>query len=91
MSQKLGSDIKKLAETGGQGTASQVPDDITLRVLYRDETANLLPGVFHLSKGFNAFKGVPLFEGGQSNKDVFSFTFNEEKSTSGDNGYFVPD
>jgi len=51
----------------------------------------LLPGVFHLQKGFNQFKGVPFFEGGQSDKDVFTFTFDEKKGTSGDTGYLVPD
>lgn len=57
----------------------------------RDDTQNPLPGVFHLQKGFNAFKGVPFFEGAQSDKDIFSFTFDQEKGTSGDTGYVVPD
>jgi len=80
-----------LAQNVEQDTATQVPDDITLRVHYSDDTADILPGVYHLSKGFNAFKGVPLFEGGQSTKDVFTFTFDEGKGTSGANGYQVPD
>lgn len=35
--------------------------------------------------------GLPFFEGAQSSKDVFSFTFDEGKSTSGEDGYLVPD
>lgn len=52
---------------------------------------NILPGVFHLQKGFNKFKGVPFFEGGETDRDIFNFTFNEGKSTSGNTAYLVPD
>lgn len=60
---------------------------------FRDspQTVNLLPGVFHLQKGFNAYKGVPFFEGAQSDKDIFTFTFDDQKGTSGDTSYLVPD
>lgn len=51
----------------------------------------ILPGVFHLQKGYNAYKGLPFFEGAQSTKDVFHFTFDEGKYTSGDTDYMVPD
>lgn len=51
----------------------------------------MLPGIFHMQKGYNAYKGYPLFEGGQSAKDVFAFTFKFGRVTSGDNDYQVPD
>ena len=72
-------------------TSQTIPEKITVVVQEEPQTVNLLPGVFHLQKGFNQFKGVPFFEGGQSDKDIFTFTFNEKKGTSGDTGYLVPD
>lgn len=68
-----------------------IPDKVTLVLQDEPQTVNLLPGVFHLQKGFNAFKGVPFYEGAQSDKDIFTFTFDEKKGTSGDTGYLVPD
>lgn len=55
------------------------------------ETPNILPGVFNLQKGYNAFQGVPLYEGGQSSKDIFTFTFEKKKGTSGEKSFVVPD
>lgn len=91
MSDKVTSDVKRLAQSASEGETIQVPDRITVDFNYSPQTVNLLPGVFHLQKGFNAYKGVPFFEGGQSSKDVFSFTFDDKKGTSGDKGYLVPD
>ena len=72
-------------------TSQTIPEEITVVAQKEPQTVNLLPGVFHLQKGYNQFKGVPFFEGGQSDKDVFAFTFDEKKGTSGDTGYLVPD
>jgi len=73
------------------GTIVYSPDPIDINLNISPQTVNLLPGVFHLQKGFNAYKGVPFFEGAQSDKDIFTFTFNDGKGTSGDTGYLVPD
>ena len=73
------------------GAIVYTPDPIDVNLNMSPQTVNLLPGVFHLQKGFNAYKGVPFFEGAQSDKDIFTFTFDEGKGTSGDTGYLVPD
>jgi hypothetical protein len=67
-----------------------IPGEMT--ITWIDETEDpILPGVFHLQKGFNALKGVPYFEGAQSDRDIFTLTFNGGKTTSGSTPYQVPD
>ena len=45
----------------------------------------------HLLKGYNALCGLPLYDGGQSYADIFSFTYDNGQATSGDASYTVPD
>lgn len=63
----------------------------TINFKVSPQTVNILPGVFHLSKGVNKYAGVPAFEGGQSTADVFTFTFDKQIATSGAESYLVPD
>jgi len=70
---------------------TELPEEVTVNFKVSPQTVNILPGVFHLSKGVNKYAGVPVYDGAGSHLDVFAFTFNKQTATSGANSYLVPD
>jgi hypothetical protein len=58
---------------------------------YYEEVTNLLPGVVYMQKGYNPLAGRPIYEGGQADVEMFEFTYDQGRTTSGDVGYLVPD
>lgn len=82
---------KKVNKFSQNQVQANIPTEYELKMNVDMLNGAILPGVFHLQKGYNAYKGKPFFEGAQSNKDLFKFTFNEGRYTSGNNDYLVPD
>jgi hypothetical protein len=72
---------------------TKIPDRITIDVNhnYFEQVTNLLPGVGFMQKGCNPLSGIPLFEGGQVDTEMFELTYEKGRTTSGDIGYLVPD